>query len=140
MEYTELSLVNAGITQGSVLESLLYLPNSPGSTITFADNIAVLATDIDPVIAAQKLQTNLSAIQNWFRKWGIKTNTQIDPRHIHHMKRNMPPVHINNVQLPQEDVKYLGLQHNRRLTWHKQIFAKQKQPGITLTKMYWLLG
>jgi hypothetical protein len=41
-------------------------------------------------------------------------------------KRTPPPhpVHINNMQLPQEDVKYLGLHLDRRLTWHKQIFAK----------------
>jgi hypothetical protein len=46
-----------------------------------------------------------------------------------------PPVQINNVQLPQEDdVMYLGLQFDRRLTWHKHIFAKRKQLGITLTK------
>jgi hypothetical protein len=53
----------------------------------------------------------------------------------------LAPVHINNVQLPQEeDVKYPGLHLDRRLTWHKYIFAKRKQLGITLTKMYWLLG
>jgi hypothetical protein len=52
-----------------------------------------------------------------------------------------PPVHINNVQLSQEDdIKYLGLHLDRRLTWHKHIFTKWKQLGITLTKMYWLLG
>jgi hypothetical protein len=55
--------------------------------------------------------------------------------------RETCPVHINNVQLPQEDdVKYLGLHLDRRLTFHKHIFAKRKQLGITLTKMYWLLG
>jgi hypothetical protein len=57
------------------------------------------------------------------------------------MKRNVPPVHINNVQLPEEeDTKYFGLHLDRRLIWHKHIFAKRKQQGITLTKIYWLLG
>jgi hypothetical protein len=52
-----------------------------------------------------------------------------------------PPVHINGVQIPKENhVKYLGLHLDQRLTWHPHIFAKRKQLGISLTKMYWLLG
>jgi hypothetical protein len=63
-EYTELSSVNAGVPQCSVLGLLLYLlhtadlPTSPKSTIaTFADNTVVIAMDNDPATASQKLQT-----------------------------------------------------------------------------------
>jgi hypothetical protein len=66
---------------------------------------------------------------------------QVKPRHIHYTKRNAPPVHLNNVHLPQEEyVKYLGLHLDRRFTWHIHIFSKRKHLGITLTKMYLLLG
>jgi hypothetical protein len=48
---------------------------------------------------------------------------------------------MDNVQLPQEEnVKYLGLHIDRRLNWHKHVFAKRKQLGITFTKLNWLLG
>jgi hypothetical protein len=52
----------------------------------------------------------------------------------------MSPGPYKQVQLPQKDINYLGLHLDRRLTWHKHIFAKRKQLGITLIKMYWLLG
>jgi hypothetical protein len=45
------------------------LPSSPESTTsTIADDTAVVAMDSDPTIASQKLQTDLLAIQNWFKK------------------------------------------------------------------------
>jgi hypothetical protein len=91
---------------------------------------------------SSKLQTNLLAIQNWLAKWKMKANGSKSTHFtITTRTGTYPPVHINNVQLPLiEEAEYLGLHLNRRLTWHKHIFTKRKQPGIAFTKMYWLLG
>jgi hypothetical protein len=59
--------------------------------------------DSDPAIASQKLQTDLLAIQNWFKKWRMKAN---ESKSIHvtftTRRETCPPVHINYVQLPEK--------------------------------------
>jgi hypothetical protein len=65
-EYTELSPVNVGVPLGPLLYILCTadLPTSPElTTVMCADDSAVLAMNSDPVIASQKLQTNLAVIQ-----------------------------------------------------------------------------
>jgi hypothetical protein len=103
---------------------------------------AVIATDYDPATASQKLQASLFEIQSWLNTWRKKGN-ETKSAHVTFTTRRetCPPVHINDVQIPQENhVKYLGLHLDHRLTWHIHIFAKRKQLGLSLTKMYWLLG
>jgi hypothetical protein len=85
---------------------------------TYTDDTAVIATDNDPAMASSKLQTHLLAIQSWLAKWRMKAN-ESKSTHITFTTRigMCPAVHINIVQLPQtEDVKYLGLHLDRRLT------------------------
>jgi hypothetical protein len=103
---------------------------------------AILATDPDPANASHELQTSILAIQHWLTKWRLKANSS-KSTHVTFITctATCPRVHIYNEQLPQaEEVKYLGLHLDRRLIWHKHIFAKRKHLGITLSKMYWLLG
>jgi hypothetical protein len=118
------------------------LPTSSGTlTATFADDTSIPTMDSDPVVASQLLQADLLAIQNWLKTWRMKAN-ETKSTHVTFTTRRATcsKVHINDVQLPQpDDVKYLGLHLDRRLNWHKHIFTKSKQLGLTLTKMYWLL-
>jgi hypothetical protein len=88
------------------------------------------------------LLINLDAIQKWLKSRRIKVN-ESKAVHVTLTTRTetRPPVHINSVHLPQqEDVEYLGLHLDRRLTWHKHIFTKRKQLAMTLNRMHWLLG
>jgi hypothetical protein len=56
-------------------------------------------------------------------------------------RNTYPPVSLNNRQLKQcEDVKYLGMHLDRRMTWKKHICTKRKKLGIKFSKLYWLIG
>jgi hypothetical protein len=143
-EYIELSPIKAGVPR-AVSWGQLYLlytedlsTSAESTTATFADDTAVLATDSDPGIASQKLQTNLDAIQHWLQIWRIKAN---ESKLVHvtlvTRRETCLSVNISNIHLPrQDDVKYLGLHLNRRLTWCKHIFTERKQLRMTLTKIH----
>jgi hypothetical protein len=97
--------------------------------------------DSDWGIASKKLQTNPDTIQKWLKRWRVKANKSKSVYVTFTTRREAcQPVHINNVHLPQQDVKYLALHLNNRLTWRKHILTERKHLAVTLTKMHWLFG
>ena len=51
-----------------------------------------------------------------------------------------PPVTMNNVPIPMQSDKYLGLHLDQRLTWRTHIKTKRHHLNLKLRGMYWLLG
>lgn len=141
--------INSGVPQGSVLGPVLYLlytsdlPISNNTVMaTFADDTAILASHTDPIEASMQLQSGLDKIQEWQRKWRIKTNESKSTHVTFTLRRAMcPPVKLNDEEIPQKDcVKYLGMHLDRRLTWKAHIWAKRKQLGLKFRSLYWLLN
>lgn len=141
--------IRAGVPQGSALGPLLYtlytsdLPTSNNITLaTFADDTAIMASDVNPIIASKKLQSYLNKLQTWLNIWRIKVNSSKSVHITFTTKsKNCAAISLNNCVLPhKEEVRYLGIHLDRKLNWRKHIWTKRKQLGLKFTKMYWLIG
>ena len=148
-ETTKIFPILSGVPQGSVLGPVLYtiftadLPlNSNTYTATFADDTVIMAIHKDPYSASELIQRNLDSINIWMKLWRMKANESKSTQITFTLKKQRcPPVKVNNIAIPQaNDVKYLGIHLDQRLTWQIHIMQKRKQLGIKLRNIYWLLG
>ena len=75
-------------------------------------------------------------------EWRLKANKIKSTHLIFTLKRSSCPlVQLNSSHLAQpNDVKYLGIHLDRRLTWRKYITTKGKHLDLQLRKLYWILG
>ena len=136
--------VKASVPQGSVLGPILYtvytsdIPTHPKTLIaTFADDTCILSTDQNPATTSQVLQDHLSKIQSWCRRWRVKVNGT-KSAHLTFTLRRQPCPHLlfDSILIPTpEQVRYLGLHLDRRLTWNPHTRLKR----IDLNRKFGLL-
>lgn len=148
-ERSDILEIKAGIPQGSVLGPILYtiytadMPLTNDVTVaTYADDTAIVATSQCPTEASIFVQNEIDLLEKWLKKWNIKVNSE-KSSHITFAlrKQDCSSLHINGVQIPkQNNVKYLGMTLDRRLTWKPHIKAKSQQLKLKTRKLYWLLG
>lgn len=148
-EMSTLRKIQAGIPQGSVLGPVLYtiftsdMPCVNGITVaTYADDTAFISSNISATEASNLVQLQINDLQTWLTTWNIKVNEQKSTHVTFTLRRgDCPVIHFNGTQIPQKNnVKYLGMCLDRRLTWKDHVKAKRTQVDNKLKKMYWLLG
>ena len=127
------STVSAGVPQGSVLGPLLILiyindvtENLKSDCLLYADDTSLFDIVDDPVTSSQKLNNDLSKINDWARKWLVTINPSKTECMTFSAKRIKPPhpdlFYGDNKINEVAQHTHLGVVLCNNLSWRAHIF------------------
>ena len=136
--YSNYSIVESGVPQGSVLGPLLFLiyindleRNIKSNIKFFADDIMLISAVKDPLITASELNHDLNIIHQWAHQWKMEFNP--DPTNqatealfsckkssVSHMKLTFNGTDVTKVN----DRKHLGIILDSTLSFDKHLNEK----------------
>ncbi|GBN05578.1 RNA-directed DNA polymerase from mobile element jockey [Araneus ventricosus] len=150
-EFSHTKEIKAGVAQGSKIGPVLFslfindIPKQFNTMISmFADDTAILARNKNPNYIQIALNRHLKKLEDWFIKWKIeinvsKTEAIIFSKNISHTKYPQVKMHNNYIPWSQE-VKYLGVYLDYKLTWKAHfLYVKKKFRDVT-RKFYPLIS
>lgn len=148
-EFSSLAPILAGVPQGAISSPILYniyaadQPTSPYTEVAeFADDKVIFTSNVNPLIASQRLQSHLNDLEMWYYKWKIKINNEKSSFITFTLRHGVvPPVYFANKAIPAVNcVKYLGLSMDKRLTWAKHIQLKRSLLNARRKSLIPLIG
>lgn len=148
-EYSELKTCSAGVPQGSLLGPILFniyvrdLPQTKNTDLAlFADDTAICATSTLPEAIVRKLQTAINQLKKYYNKWKIKINSEKCEAILFTQRKRKPKKYVqyNKTKIPwKQDVKYLGIILDNKLTWKEHINKNVKNAKIGMAKLMTLI-
>jgi hypothetical protein len=127
--YSQTRTMEAGVPQGSALAPTLYnlyvadIPKTANAKLAmFADDTCTYSTNRNPRLAQRIVQNQLDELTNYTQRWKIKINPEKTQalKITRNRKPDPPQLTLQNTQIPyQQDIKYLGIHIDNKLTWKK---------------------
>ncbi|KAL4143386.1 hypothetical protein QTP88_005723 [Uroleucon formosanum] len=147
---SDVKQIFAGVPQGSKISPILfnlYISDFPTTTNTeialYADDSVIYSSSdkIENVIV--NIQSHLVVIQIWAQKWKIVLNPTKSTAVIFSLRRptNYNSLKINGHNIPwSQNIKYLGVILDKKLTWNPHISSKVQQGYQRLKILYPLIN
>ena len=139
--------VNAGVSQGSISEPLLFLiyindlsNNLPSNVKLLADNTSLFSVTHDVNLPAKKLNDDLRQISNLAFQWKMSFNPDLNKQtqevtFIRKIKSNIHPLLVfnNNVVSQVNSHKHLGIIIDFKLTFEEYLLRVFKKVNETIS-------